>query len=392
MSYTLKGRLESRLLSALLPLLVAALGAAAIREWWPIALAGLMLAVGLILDATVFHRLLPYQSGWLALPLGLLELALVLALARGTGIEAPLAWGLALFGGSWLVAQLCGHAIFPVVRLTYSEDGGELGRLGNAAAAGAVAIVAGALGVAWATAPPTVRLEAGVHDGPLVLTEAQTLVGDPGAVVRGGLVIRADDVTVRDVTVEGGDVGISVEDAVDVLLDDVTVVGARLDGIATRASSVTIRDCVVRGLGPEHTQAIDLSFAASLPPSRIEGCRIEGGAEGIATQMVHVDVRDNFVTGTTLRGISLNEMSMGVVAENTVHDALGIGILCMDYSMCEIERNRISGIRADPAEGRSSAGHAIVSHYWSAATIRANELRGNDGGVAAFVNATISRD
>ena len=390
MSYTLKGRLESRVLAALLPLLVAAGVAVALREWWPIALASLMLGAGLVLDAAVFHRLLPYQPGWLALPLGLLELALVMALVRASGIEAPLGWALGLFAASWLVAQLCGHAIFPLVRLTYAEDGGELGRLGTAGAGAAAVVVAGALGVAWATAPPTVHLEAGIHRGPLVLDKAQTLIGEPGAVVRGGIVIRADGVTVRDVTVEGGEEGISVEDSVDVVLDDVTVIGARLDGIATRQSSVTIRDCVVRGLRREYTQAIDLSFAATLPPSRVEGCWIEGGAEGITTQMVHVEVRDNVVTGTALRAISLNEMSMGVVADNVVRDALGIGILCMDYSMCEIERNLISGTRADPDEGNSSAGHPIVAHYWSAATVEANVLERNDGDVASFVNATIS--
>ena len=43
------------------------------------------------------------------------------------------------------------------------------------------------LGVALAMQPPTVRLSAGVHEGPLVLDRAQHLVGEPGAVVRGGI-------------------------------------------------------------------------------------------------------------------------------------------------------------------------------------------------------------
>jgi hypothetical protein len=391
MSYTLRGRLESRLAAGLLPLLVAALAAAALREWWPLGIAGVMLVVGLALDALVFHRLLPYQPGWLALPLGVVELALVMALARGVGIDAPLSAALGLFVGAWVVAQLCAHALFPLVRLTYGEDGGELGRLGTLAAAAALAVVSFAGGVAWATAPPTVRLEAGVHRGPLVLAEAQTLVGEPGAVVEGGIVIRADDVTVRNVTVRGGEVGISVEEAIDVVLEDVTVLGPALDGISSRLSSVRIRGCVVRDLAPEHTQAIDLSFAATLPPSRIEGCWIEGGAEGITTQMVNADVRDNVVTGTTLRAISINEMSRATVEGNVVRDARGIGILCTDYSMCEIARNQVTGTRADPTRGRSSAGHAIVSHYFSAAMLRENVVARNEGDVAAFVNATLSR-
>jgi len=391
MSYTLSGRIESRIATALLPLLVAGVLAALVRDWWPVELALLMLGVGLVLDAAVYHRLVPYQPGWLALPLGALELALVMALVRAVGIEAPLLPALGLFAFAWLVAQVLGHAVFPLARLSYGEDGGELGRAAPPVAVVALAVVAFAGGVAWATAPPTIRLAAGTHDGPVVIEEAQTLAGEPGAVVRGGIVVRADNVTVRDVTVVGGDVGIAVEDSVDVVLDDVTIVGARMDGISARQSSVVVRDCSVRDLAPEHTQAIDISFAHTLPASRIEGCRIEGGAEGIATQMANVDVRNNVVRRTRLRAISLNEMSMGVVAENDVRGALGIAILCMDYSHCEIERNHVSGTRNDFAsQSKSRAGYAVVSHYGSAAIVRDNQLAGNAAGVAAFVNATIS--
>ena len=391
MSYTLRGRLESRLASALPPLVVALAAAALLREWWPVELAALMLGVGVALDVALYHRLLPYQPGWLALPLGLVELAAVMTLAFAFGVAAPLSWALAFFAGAWLLAQAFGHAIFPTLRLTYAEDGGELGRLGTLAGGAAVAAVALAGGVAWATAPPTVTLEAGVHRGPLVLDRAQTLVGEPGAVVEGGIVVTADDVGVRGVTVEGGEVGILVEEAEDVVLEDVTVVGARMDGIAARKSSVTIRDCVVQGLADEHTQAIDISFAMMLPTSRIEGCDVTGGAEGIAIQMAHVEVRGNVVRDTLLRGISLNEMSMGVVSGNVVRDALGIGILCMDYSHCEIRENRVVGTRADHAsQVRSRAGYAIVAHYGSSVDIRHNELQRNARTMRAFVNSEIT--
>jgi hypothetical protein len=51
-SYTLRGRIESRLAAALLPALVAAALAGVIGEWWPVEVEGLMVAVGLALDAT----------------------------------------------------------------------------------------------------------------------------------------------------------------------------------------------------------------------------------------------------------------------------------------------------------------------------------------------------
>ena len=69
-SYTLRGRIETRLAAALLPILAAAVAAPFLHKWWPLELAGLMLAIGLALDVAVYHRLLPYQPGWLAVPLG----------------------------------------------------------------------------------------------------------------------------------------------------------------------------------------------------------------------------------------------------------------------------------------------------------------------------------
>ena len=68
MSYTLRGRLETRLAAALLPFLVAAVLSPILHKWWPLELAGLMLGIGLALDAAVYHRLLPYQPGWAGAP------------------------------------------------------------------------------------------------------------------------------------------------------------------------------------------------------------------------------------------------------------------------------------------------------------------------------------
>ena len=231
MSYTLRGRLESRLAAAALTLALAVVLAALERAWWPVELAALMTVVGLVLDAELYHRLLPYQPGWVALPLGAFELTLVLILARALGIAVPLRPALALFAAGWLVAQILGHAALPRLRLSYAEDGGELGRAGPALAATVLVVFALSGGVAWAQQPPTVHLAAGVHQGPLVIDRPERLVGDTGAVVRGGIVIRSDDVTVRNVTVLGGENGIAVTSADRVVLDGVTITGARLDGI-----------------------------------------------------------------------------------------------------------------------------------------------------------------
>jgi Right handed beta helix region len=391
-SYTLRGRIESRLAAAFLPAAVVAGYSLVVERWWPIELVGLMLAVGLVLDAAVYHRLLPYQPAWLALPLGALELGATMALAYALGVRAPLAQALALFAGAWLVAQLLAHAGFPLAHLTYADEGGELGRAGRALWAAAPVALAATVGVAWATQPPTVRLSAGVHQGPLVLDRSQRLIGEPGAVVRGGIVITADDVTVKGVSVLGGDVGISVRDSLRVVLEDVSVMGAAHDGIQARLSQVTIRDCSVLAPAGDHAQAIDISFAMELPHSHVERCHVGGGfLEGIATHFAMVDLRSNRIEGTTLRGIAMTEMSMGVIEGNVVRDALGVAVFCGDWSHCEIEDNAIVGTRPDRASGaRSRMGYAIQASYHAHAELEGNALVGNPHATGTFNFAVIS--
>src|SRR5581483_3331458 len=74
MSYTLRGRLETRLAALVLPLAAAAL-----------------LALDLVYD-----RAIPYQPGWVALPLGCLELGLVTAAVTALGLHVPLLAALGL--------------------------------------------------------------------------------------------------------------------------------------------------------------------------------------------------------------------------------------------------------------------------------------------------------
>ena len=386
MSYTLRGRIETRLAAALLPMLVAAIAAPVLHKWWPLELAGLMLGIGLALDVLVYHRLLPYQPGWAAVPLGLLELTLTMAAAWALELGAPLRPALLLFIGSWLLAQLLGHALLPLLRLTWPEDGGELGRAGLGLSAAAPVALLAVLGVAWVVEPPTVRLESGVHDGPLVLDHAQTVVGEPGTVVRGGILITADDVTLRDLTVRGGEYGIEIRDAESVELDGITVEAAELDGVNARQSEVDIHDCEIRSLPGSSSQGIDISFASTLPASIVEDCTVSGGSEGIVTHMANVMVRDNRVRSTELRGIAVTEMSMGHVEDNVVEDALGIGIFCGDYSHCSIEDNLVSGMRTDPSGNPTRAGLGLVAHYWAIATVGGNTL---ERPPASFIGARI---
>jgi nitrous oxidase accessory protein NosD len=392
MSYTLRGRVDSRLLAALGPAVAAAVLALALHKWWPVEMAALMVAAGIVLDIAVYDRVFDYQPGWAALPLGTLELGIVMGLAQVTNVRAPLGGALVFFAGSWALAQLLGHALYPWLRLSYADDGGELGRSGGSAATVVAALFLAAGGVAYVTRPPTVTLSAGVHEGPLVIEREQILVGKPGAVVRGGIVIRASGVHVKNVTVLGGENGIVVEHARRVVLDRVRILGARMDGIHARFSELHVRDCAISVAGA-YAQGIDISYSMfDGMMSSVEGCDVSGGAEGIVTHSSMVMVKGNRVHGTSLRGITMSEMSMGEVEENSVSAANGVGIYCGDHSECEIARNVVAGTRRDRSGDRARAGVGIVANYYALARLRDNVLVGNPAPVRSFYNSRLEQE
>ena len=242
----------------------------------------------------------------------------------------------------------------------------------------------------WATDAPTVHIT-GEQRGPLVLDRSQHLVGKDDATVHGGIVVTADHVTVSGVTVVGGDNGIAVEDAKDVLLKNVTVVNARVDGIHVRHSQVTIKNCRVVSPPAPYTQGIDISFSMDLKPSVVDGCRIEGGAEGIVTHSSTSMLMHNKVSRTSLRAIDMTEMSMGMIERNEVSGALGIGIFCGDHSECMVEKNAVAGTRPDAASGDSTRqGYGIVSHFGATAEVHENVVTGSHG-VSAFAEGRLVR-
>jgi parallel beta helix pectate lyase-like protein len=250
--------------------------------------------------------------------------------------------------------------------------------------------LASSAAAAWERQTPTMRLAAGEHDGPIVLDRAQKLVGEPGAVVRGGIVVRASGVTVRDVTVIGGEHGITIDGARGVLLDNVRVVRAGVDGINIRRGSARIRDCTISSLQSPYAQGIDISFSIDLEPTLVQGCRISGGQEGIVTHWAKVMLRGNHVTNTTLRGITVTEMSMGTVQKNRVEDGVGVGIFCGDYSHCQIKQNRVFRTRPDPeSDDGGRAGIGIYAYFGAIAELHENELVGNARATDAFSEAVL---
>jgi Right handed beta helix region len=377
-SYTLRGRIESRL-AALFPVLLGCVVlAGALHRWWPVELCGLMAAVGVALDTQLWHRLFPYQPAWAAVPIGLVELGAVLAIVYGFGIAAPLGPALALFAVGWLVSVVLAQGAYPLLRLSYAEDGGELGRTGAVAAGAVLLAFVGSAATWYARQPPVVHLSAGVHQGPIVIHRREVLQGSPGAVVRGGIVVAHDDVHIRDVTVLGGENGIDVENVDGTVLDGVTVQGAKLDGIHVRSAGIVIKDCTIDMLGNKIGQGIDISFNMDMGMSMVEGCTIVGGMQGITTHSSMTDIMDNRVSRTTGQAISVAEMSMGMAMDNEVRDALGVGLNCDDQSMCMFEHNTVIGTRADTASGDPSRGGvAVQASFYSEASLWRNRLVAN---------------
>jgi hypothetical protein len=390
MSYTLRGRLESRLAALVAPLAVALAVAGALGEWWPIELCGLMAAVGLAADL-LYHPTLPYQPGWAALPLGAFELGATYGLMRVLSVPAPLPAALGFFAGAWVWSQLLAHAVLPLTRNEWSEDGGELGRAGAALAGAVVLPFAASGGIWWHNLPPTVRLSAGIHRGPLYVDRRERLVGAPGAVVLGGIVVRHSDVSINHVTVVGGENGITIDDVDNIVLRHVTVRGAELDGIHVRRATVAIHDCEIDMRGRPYGQGIDISFTYDRGMSMVKGCTIVGGQEGIVTHSSMAMLEHNHVRATTLRGITVTEMSMGEVEHNSVQNGLGVGVLCGDRSMCTIRHNVVAGTRVDRnAGGALRAGIGVEVWFESEATLADNELGGNARRLGIFQSSVVS--
>ena len=244
-----------------------------------------------------------------------------------------------------------------------------------------------------AAAPGTVVVLApGIHQGPITVTTAVDLRGEPGAAIRApqsaaaALDVRATGTRVSAIRVDGGSTGILVREVNSVVLDALNVSGAALHGIEIVDASARIVASTVNGLTHPMAQGIEVRNSDGRPDTSIEGVRVDGGQEGIVAHVSEVEVRDSEVSGTTLRGITITEMSDGVVTGNTVTNASGTGFYCGDMSRCAFENNSAADVAAAPG-GRSAAGWGLVVTYHSSAWTNENELGGAAGPVMTSLGA-----
>ena len=118
---------------------------------------------------------------------------------------------------------------------------------------------AAAAAIAGAASGDTVVLTAGTHRGPLRITAAITLRGEPGAIVDGGgtgsvIVVASDDATIAGLHVRGtGRDVMKVDAAVQVLtsarvrLSDLTISDVLYGIYAERATSMSVEHCTLIG-------------------------------------------------------------------------------------------------------------------------------------------------
>jgi nitrous oxidase accessory protein len=247
--------------------------------------------------------------------------------------------------------------------------------------------LAGAGATAYAQLPPVVHLSAGVHQGPLVISRREVLVGSPGAIVRGGIVVAANDVTIKNLSIVGGYNGITVDSHHGTKIENVSISGAKLDGIHVRFASVMIHNCAIDMLGNRLGQGIDISYTMGYGMSMVDGCTVVGGMDGIVTHVTMSEIAHNHISRTGMRALSMTEMSMGKIEHNTVTNARGLGILCNDRSICEIERNTVVGTRAVP--GVTSTGWGVLVTFFSEAKLRDNALAANPRSAGAIDHSII---
>jgi parallel beta-helix repeat protein len=222
--------------------------------------------------------------------------------------------------------------------------------------------------MAAAPAGAIIRLGPGSY-GPVVITKPMSLAGAPnlasrvvapdGATaiaVRGGREVRLEGLDVQ-----GGDYGITVDEADAVQLIGNRVTGAGLAGIRLSRAAALIKGNEVRaGSGP-YGMGIELANTMSRPASVITGNVVAGAThEGIVLHNSRAMIESNVVTGNGLGGVSISEMSTATVAKNTIMDNADVGIWVVDSSRATIAGNHIGAMRPGP-DGRLN-GIGVSSH------------------------------
>jgi len=232
-------------------------------------------------------------------------------------------------------------------------------------------------------APPfaIIHVAPGTYIESLTIDKPLSLIGDAGGATRIGgdhtvTVIRVTgthDVTLKQMTVVGGEYGILVDESESVAITDNHVLFAWFAGIRlSRASAQITGNEVHATMGP-YGMGIELANTVSRPPSIVRANTVSASTkEGIVMHNAHASIEKNNVQGNGLRGIAITEMSMASVWGNTVTGNADAGIYAEDRSMVDIYANRIAGVRAGPL----GDANGIRAEYHAEVTLDRNQIDG----------------
>jgi len=261
---------------------------------------------------------------------------------------------------------------------------------GGAALATGLVLLAGPAGafdlraeLAAAPTGATIRVPAGEHVGPLGIDRPVTLLGEPGAVIRGGgkgdvIRITAPDVTVRGLAIRGTGTSLDRENAgITVLADRARIEENVLEDVLFGVYLKNAADCVIRG---NRIHGMDLDLARRGDGIRIwysDRCAIEDNEVTASRDVVIWFSTDVLIRNNTVRNgrYGLHFMySDGNRIEDNRLEGNSVGAFLMYSRNLHLERNVFLA-------NRGPSGYGIGLKDMDGVEVRDNRFLGNRIGV-----------
>lgn len=167
-------------------------------------------------------------------------------------------------------------------------------------------------------------------------------------------VVDAENVSVRNVTLSGWQVGVAFEGVDTGSISDVRVSTAEVVGVSIAAGSrdVTVSDSDVR----DGTDGVRVDAASGVDVRDNAFSALTGTAVHVRANATEATVRNNTVSDTSGVGVRVTGADDVSVVDNEVADVASHGIAVGGASTVTIERNRMTGVSGAGIRVRESPG------------------------------------